>query len=151
MVRSKLRNEFNKYRTSENWENYNQQRNKGLSILKGTKTNYFNNLNPKVITDNKKFWSAVKPLFSDKSKAMNTIVLYEKGKIIKNYKKVSETHNKFFTPKKSSKSLNTSMKKINQSYPKQETFFFHEIRETETLEIIKSLPKNKATVFKDTQ
>ena len=74
MVRSKLRNEFNKSRTSENWKKYKQQRNKCLSILKGTKTNYFNNLNPKVITDNKKFWSAVKPLFSDKSKAMNTIV-----------------------------------------------------------------------------
>ena len=101
----------------------------------------------------------MKPLFSDKSKAMNTIVLYEKGKIIKNYKRVSEVLNKYFTNltkslklKKcvSRKSfLNTSIKKINQSYPKTETFFFREIRETETLEIIKSLPKNKATVFKD--
>ena len=43
---------------------YKEQRNKCLSILKGTKTNYFNNLNPKVITDNKKFWSAVQHLFS---------------------------------------------------------------------------------------
>ena len=34
---------------------YKQQRNKCLSILKGTKANYFNNLNPKAITDNKKF------------------------------------------------------------------------------------------------
>ena len=42
-----------------------------MSIFKGTKTNYFSNLNPEVITDNKKSWSAVKPLFSDKSKAMN--------------------------------------------------------------------------------
>ena len=74
MVRSKPRNEFNKSRTSENWKKYKQQRNKYLSILKGTKTNYFNNLNLRVITDNKTFWSAVKPLFSDKSKAMNTIV-----------------------------------------------------------------------------
>ena len=72
MVRSKLRNEFNK---SENWKKYKQQRNKCLSILKGTKTNYFNNLNPKVIDDNKKFWSAVKPPFSGKSKAMNTIAI----------------------------------------------------------------------------
>ena len=64
-----------------------------LRILKGTKTNYFNNLNPKVITDNKKFWSAVKPLFSDKSKAMNAKVLCEKRKIIKNYKMVSEVIN----------------------------------------------------------
>ena len=52
-----------------------QQRNKCLSILKGTKINYFNNLNPKVITDNKKIWSAVKPLFSDKSKPMNTSLI----------------------------------------------------------------------------
>ena len=152
MVRSKLRNK-------ENWKKYKQQRNKCLSILKGTKTNYFNNLNPKVITDNKKFWSAVKSLFSDKSKAMNTIVLYEKAKIIKSYKKVSEVLNKYFanltnfyklikcTSRKSF--LNTSIKKIKQSYPKQGTFSFHESRETETLEIIKSLPKNIAAVFKN--
>ena len=44
-----------------------------------------------VITDNKKFLSAVKTLFSDQSKAINTVVLYEKRKIIKNYKKVLQT------------------------------------------------------------
>ena len=166
MVRSKLRNK-------ENWKKYKQQRNKCLSILKGTKTNYFNNLNPKVvtdnkkfwsamkslITDNKKFWSAVKSLCSEKSKAMNTIVLYEKAKTIKSYKKVSEVLNKYFanmtkfyklikcTSRKSF--LNTSIKKIKQTYPKQGTFSFHKIRETETLEIIKSLPKNIAAVFKN--
>ena len=123
------------------------------------RSKYFNNLNPKVITDNKKFWSAVKPLFSDKSKAMNTIVLYEKGKIRKNYKRVSEVLNKYFAnltkslklktcPSRKS-FLNTSIKKINQTYLKEDTFVFGQIRETETIEIIKSLPKNKATVFKD--
>ena len=45
--------------------------------------------------------------------------------------------------------MNVSTEKINQSYPKQETFSIREIRETETLEIIKSLPKIKPTVFKD--
>ena len=107
-----------------------------------------------LITDNKKFWSAVKPLFSDKGRAMNTIALYEKGKIIRNYKRVSEVRNKYFTnltkslkPKKCIS--RTAIKKINQNYPKTETFSFREICETETLEIIKSLPKNKATVFKD--
>ena len=34
---------------------FSQQRNKCLAILKGSKINYFNNLNPKVIADNKKF------------------------------------------------------------------------------------------------
>ena len=45
--------------------------------------------------------------------------------------------------------LNSSVKKINQSYPKTETFSFREIRQAETLEITKSLPKNKATVFEN--
>ena len=40
-------------------------------------------------------------------------------------------------------------KKINQSYPKKENLSYREICEIQTLEIIKSLPKNKATVFKD--
>ena len=150
---------YNKSPTSENWKKYKQQRKKYLSNLKGTKTKYFNNLNPKVIIDNKKFWSAVKPLFSDKKKAMNTIVLYERGKIIKNYKRVSEVLNKYFTNFTKSikvkkcisrkRFVNTSIKKINQCYSKTETFSFREIRETETLKIIKSLPKNKTTVFKD--
>ena len=50
MVRSKLQNEFNKSRTSENWKKYKQHRKKCLSILKGAATNYFNNLNPKITT-----------------------------------------------------------------------------------------------------
>ena len=58
MVRSKLQNGFNKSRMSENWEKYKQQRNKCLSIF----NNCFNNLNPRVITGNKKFWSVAKPL-----------------------------------------------------------------------------------------
>ena len=43
MVRSKLRNEFSTSGTSEKWNKRKQQRNKCLSILKGTTTNYVNN------------------------------------------------------------------------------------------------------------
>ena len=50
---------------SGNFTKYKQQKCKCLSILKETKTNYFNNLNPKVIADNKKLWSAVKPFAID--------------------------------------------------------------------------------------
>ena len=103
----------------------------------------------------------MKPLFSDKSKAMNTIVLYEKGKIIKNCKKVSKVLNKQFTNLtnslklkkcKSRKSyLNESIKIIKQSYPKQETFSIREIRETETLEIIKVYVNIKLLCLKISQ
>ena len=47
--------------------------------------------------DNQRFCSPVKPLFSNKSKAINTTVLHENGKKKKNYKKVSESLNKYFT------------------------------------------------------
>ena len=43
--------------------------------------------------DNQRFCSPVKPLFSNKSKAINTTVLHENGKKKKNYKKVSESLN----------------------------------------------------------
>ena len=72
MLKSKLQIKFNKFETPENLKKYKQQRN-----------NYFDNLNAKVIADNKKFWSVVKLLFSNKMKAMNTIVLSEKEKIMK--------------------------------------------------------------------
>ena len=45
--------------------------------------------------------------------------------------------------------MNTSIKKINKNYPKQEAFSFREIRGTEIIEVIKSLPEYKPTVFKD--
>ena len=90
---------------------------------------------------------------------MNTIVLYETGKRKKNYKPVSEVLNKYFTNLTKSLKLKKCAsrksfriyiyKETNQSYPKTENFSFHKICETETIEIIKSLPKNKATVFKD--
>ena len=89
----------------------------------------------------------MKHLFSDKSKAMNTTVLYKKGKIIQNYKKVSEVLNKYLRNLTKSLNLknvhqeyiflNASIKKINQSYSKEETFSSCEIRETETLENLK--------------
>ena len=100
-----------------------------------------------VITDNKKFLSAVKTLFSDQSKAINTVVLYEKRKIIKNYKKVLQTWQNILNLKNVHRErafwIHLQRKSTKATISK------NKIRETEKLEIIKSLPKNKATVFKD--
>ena len=43
-----------------------KQRNLCVTLLRKAKRQYFSNLEPKLITDNKKFWKSVKPLFSDK-------------------------------------------------------------------------------------
>ena len=61
MKRSKLRNTFNKKRSSKKWENYKRQRNIFSDILKSTKKTFFDTLNINEITDKRKFWKAVKP------------------------------------------------------------------------------------------
>ena len=82
MLRSKLRTKFYKSRISENWKKYKQWRSKCFTILKGTRANYFYNLNSKVNADTKKFLSAVKSFFLNQSQATNAIVLHEKDKVI---------------------------------------------------------------------
>ena len=61
MVRSKLKNKYNKNRTEENWGSYKKQRNFCVNLLRKTKKDYFNDLNINNITDNKVFWKTIKP------------------------------------------------------------------------------------------
>ena len=66
MHRSKLKNIFHKTRTKENWNNYNKQRNFCANLIRNTKKDYFQKLNTKDLTDNKKFWKAIKPFLAMK-------------------------------------------------------------------------------------
>ena len=63
MTRSRLRNKFKKNRTDDNRKAYNTQRNKCVNLLRKNKRDYYHKLNVKKLTDNKKFWKTVKPLF----------------------------------------------------------------------------------------
>ena len=73
MKRSKLRNTFNKKRSSENWQNYKRQHSTCLNILKSSKKKFFEALKINEITDKRKFWKTVKPFFTDKCKITNNI------------------------------------------------------------------------------
>ena len=66
--RSKLRNECLKGKTREPRIAYNKQRNMCVSILRKCTKSYYENLETKNITDNKKFGGTVKHFFSKKSK-----------------------------------------------------------------------------------
>ena len=109
MIRSKLCNKFNKSRTIVNQQNYKKQGNKCVKALNHTKK-----LNSKSITDTKKFWMTVKVPFSNKSKAVNTIIFHENHRIIKDNKKISHTLNKCFTNL-------TKTLKLKQVYPALKT------------------------------
>ena len=165
--RLKLFNKFNKSRTGINLQNYRKQGNKCIKVLQNAKQQYFNNLNSKSITDAKKFWKTMKPLFSNKNKTANTIILDKNNRIIKDNKQISHM-NKYFTSltktlklkktsalkKKSSKHLlrhfkNHFINKIKKHFNSNERYAFREFKETEIIKTIKKLPKNKASTFKD--
>ena len=97
MERSKLKNIFNRNPNDINETNYKKQRNYCVNLLRRVKKEYYNNLNPKNITDNKTFWNSVKPFFSDKNKSVNKITLIENGTIIDDDNNVAETFNEFFS------------------------------------------------------
>ena len=58
---------------------YNKQRNICISMVKKVKKEHFQNINLSEITDNKKFWKTVSPLFGNIVKANQQINLIEKN------------------------------------------------------------------------
>ena len=77
MKRTRLRNCYSKNRSEQNRLSYVYQCNYCVSLLRKTKKEYYANLNVKDIVNNKQFWRAVKPLFSDKTKSNEKITLVE--------------------------------------------------------------------------
>ena len=75
---------------------YKRQENYCSRLYKQERKKFFNNLNPKCVSDNKFFWKTVKPLFSRKGSYNANIKLSEKDEIIQNDEKVAETLNSFF-------------------------------------------------------
>ena len=70
MLRSRLKNKFNKNPTEVNRNLYKKQRNFCVSLLKREKRKYYNNLDVKIFEDNKTCWKRIRPLFSDKHMAL---------------------------------------------------------------------------------
>ena len=66
MKRSKLCHDFLKDRNDASQSAYRKQHNLFVTLSQKAKKQYFSNLEPKLTTNNKKFWKSVKPLFPDK-------------------------------------------------------------------------------------
>ena len=93
----KLRNTFLKEKSDSARKAYTSQRNLCVNLLRKTKKNYFANLDVNSITDSRKFWQTVKPLFSNKLPHKETINLSENGQILNNDKKIAITFNNYFS------------------------------------------------------
>ena len=170
MLRSKLRNKFNKHKTDSAKVAYKKQRNICTNLFRKAKSDYYSNLNPCSITDNKKFWKTVKPLFSEKVMSTESITLVENDTICSNDSNVSQIFNQFFSnvvknlnivPKDDVINDNVndpdlinrailkyehhpSILKIKEAFGNQDTFSFVHCSYEDVLEEIRSLNVLKA-------
>ena len=95
-TRTSLRNRYNKNRTQENWNAFKRQRNKCVKLLRQAKIDYYKNLDVKCLTDNRKFWKTIKPLFSEKIKASPKINLLENEVLVTDDREVANIFNEYF-------------------------------------------------------
>ena len=95
MTRSRLKNKFLKLKTIASRNAYKKQRNLCMSLLRSTKKSYYENLDPDLLSDNKKFWKHVKP-FSDKTPSNNNITLLENNQIVIDNTTCAEILNTYF-------------------------------------------------------
>ena len=97
MVRSRLRKKYLKSNTTESRDAYKEQRNHCVSLLRKIKKNFCEHLNPSFISDNKKFWTQVKPFFSDKTPRNSKIIVSEGNEIISNLATCADIFDNFFS------------------------------------------------------
>ena len=96
MHRKILRNRYIKRRTEENLKAFKKQRNFCIKLLRKRKSDYFRNLNLGNLTDNRKFWKTVKPVFSNEIQTSSSVTLIEDGKMINDDVKIAEIFNHHF-------------------------------------------------------
>ena len=97
MLRSRLKNNLNRQRSDENWDNYKKERNFSVKLLRQTKEKYFSDIKVKSISDNKRFWKTIKPFFSNKALNTNNMMLVEDNKIVREEEIIANIMNNYFT------------------------------------------------------
>ena len=96
MKRSRLRNKFLKSESEADKKNYVKQRNYCMSLLRRTKKEYYENLDPRKVAYNRTFWRTVESFLSNKSVVNEKIILVEKEEILTKDNSVAKVLNNFF-------------------------------------------------------
>ena len=96
MLRSRLRKVFLKEKCLESKKAYNKQRNIYVKTVKNAKKEHYQNISLSEITDNKKFWKTVSPLFGNKVKANQKTNLIEKTLLVTSDKEIAKTFKEYF-------------------------------------------------------
>ena len=68
-----------------------------MKILKKAKRNYYRNLDLKDLTDSRKFWHSVKPVFTDTVQVCQSVTLIENGEFVSEGLVIAEVFSHYFT------------------------------------------------------
>ena len=174
MTRSRYKNRYNKNPTTENEMKYKKQRNICVNLLKKAKRTYYNNLDIKILNDNREFWKNVKPLFTNKQIRLSKAILIENDVTITNDESIAEVFNDFFINTTTNLNLggdneanvqencrhdfNTiletyahhpSVRKIKEKIKIENEFSFTTTTTTDIMQEINKLDSNKTTAHGD--
>ena len=116
MKRSCFENIYVKKQENHFLRAYKKQKKFCGRLYKKQRKIFFNNLNPKFVSDNKLFWKTVKPLFCSKGSYNANIKFTDKGEIIQNDEEVAEIFNSFSENAVSSLILNENSFVINKEH-----------------------------------
>ena len=122
MLRTRLRNRYNKDQTVENWNKFRKHRNSCVKLFRREERNYYDNLDISLVTDNMKFWKTVKPFSLDKLQTNNKTVFIADETIISNDVEVAETKNEVFVIVTDSLGINENTNKKPNGF--DDTRFF---------------------------
>ena len=115
-TRSRLENVFHRKGTHESKIAFKKHKNFCSRLYKKERRNFYSNLDPKSILDNKKFWETVKPFLSDKGLNKRNITLIEGNDIIRNDTEIAETFNTFFESTVKALDINVPTECLNETY-----------------------------------
>ena len=82
MKRSDLEKLYLKNRTENLLKTYKDKKNYSSKLYKKERKEYFDNLDPTFVKDNKIFWKTIKPYFSDKGNLRSQTKLIENDELI---------------------------------------------------------------------
>ena len=93
MTRSRLLNKFRQERTILSHVVYKQQRNICVNLLRKTKKNFFNNVDVKLVTDNRQFQKTVKPCLTNEILKGERITLIGNEKVLPDERELMKIFN----------------------------------------------------------
>ena len=175
MKRNELQTKYYRNKSNQDLTIFKRQRNYVSRLYKKVKSKYYNDLDNKVLLDNKKFWKYIKSSFSDEGNHGQRITLVNKDHIISGDKELTEIFMEFFGKAVENLEIKENIYLLNQNFESKgeiediiskfkyhpsiitintkvinsEPFKFNPVTEEEVLEQLTSLDGKKATTFQN--